>query len=312
MLRKVRILGGVVTLAVLAGATAGVAAEQTATSAAATSSASRPESLDEVTIRARRAELARKVSKFVNQIAATENAEGLPRWNEPVCPLVTGLPRQEGEFILERVSQIARATAVPLAGERCRPNLYIVVTSDPKKALEGLDHRHRLLVFGGTGASVVHDFIATPRAVRVWYSSDMTDPFGTPPDTPTVFSPCTMGPSICSLPMVDHADPTHLSFNRIWNFSRVVLIVDQTRLHAVARGQFADYAAMVGLAEIRPDARLDDAETILKLFDAAPEAAPAGMTDWDRVFLKSLYATEQRVRQQRSEIAHNIVRQIAR
>jgi hypothetical protein len=58
-------------------------------------------------------------------------------------------------------------------------------------------------------------------------------------------------------------------------------------------------------------ARLGDAPTILKLFDGASEAAPAGLTDWDRAFLKSLYATEQISKQQRGQIARHMVREIA-
>jgi len=304
--RKARILVVVVTLSVLAAARAAVAADQAPTPAASQSSATKSQSLDEITIRGHRAELERRASRFVNRIAATENAEGLPRWNWPVCPLVTGLPRSEGEFILERLSEVARAAEVPLADEHCRPNLYVVVTPDPRKALEGLDSRHRETLFRGTGASVVHDFIVTPRAVRVWYNTAMTSPDGVPPG---ILPGCTIGP-LCNVPIFDHVDDTRLSLNRIWNLSRVVLIVDEARLKAVSRGQLADYAAMVGLAEIKPDARLGDAETILKLFDAAAAAAPAGMTDWDRAFLKGLYATKQKSKGQRSEIASTIVREI--
>jgi hypothetical protein len=66
----------------------------------------------------------------------------------------------------------------------------------------------------------------------------------------------------------------------------------------------------VGFAKLKPDARLGDAPTILKLFDGAPVAAPAGMTDWDRTFLRSLYATEQTSKQRPGEIAHAMVRDI--
>jgi hypothetical protein len=48
----------------------------------------------------------------------------------------------------------------------------------------------------------------------------------------------------------------------------------------------------------------------LKLFDDAPQVAPAGLTDWDQAFLKSLYATEQMSKLQRSQIAHEMVREI--
>ena len=39
----------------------------------------------------------------------------------------------------------------------------------------------------------------------------------------------------------------------------------------------------------------------------AAAAAPTGMTDWDQTFLKSLYATEQKSKLQRSQIAHRMV-----
>ncbi|HEY6455042.1 MAG TPA: hypothetical protein VIY90_07110 [Steroidobacteraceae bacterium] len=45
----------------------------------------------------------------------------------------------------------------------------------------------------------------------------------------------------------------------------------------------------------------------MKLFDGAPQAAPAGMTDWDKAFLKSLYSTDQKSTLQRSQIAHQLV-----
>jgi hypothetical protein len=52
-----------------------------------------------------------------------------------------------------------------------------------------------------------------------------------------------------------------------------------------------------------------DFQSILSLFNGPPQAALTGMTDWDRAFLRSLYATEQS-REQRSQLASNMVREI--
>lgn len=100
-------------------------------------------------------------------------------------------------------------------------------------------------------------------------------------------------------------------FNTIWTISSVFVVVDQNRLRGVTVGQLADYVAMAGFAKLKPDAHLGDAPTILTLFNEAPKAAPAGMTAWDQSFLKSLYATEQKSKLQRSQIAHQMVRDIA-
>ena len=51
----------------------------------------------------------------------------LLRWDQPVCPLVAGLPRDAGEFILRRLSAIAVSVHAPIGRQDCRPNLFISV-----------------------------------------------------------------------------------------------------------------------------------------------------------------------------------------
>ena len=219
----------------------------------------------QATDQSRRAELYPQVTNFLNEAAALEpvvltprlefpTVGTLPGWRDKVCPTLSGLPGEDGRFVLARVVEIARAAGVRVAGEHCSPNLYIFVTPQPTELLKGMDSSFDM--FGPRGSPHLLDqFIATPRPVRVWYNI-----YGA-------------GPSV--------------SFK--FAFTRVVVIVDQTRLQGVSRSQLADYIAMVGLAEIKPDAHLTEAPTILRLFAGAPQAAPAGLTDLDQAFLKSLY-----------------------
>jgi hypothetical protein len=293
------------TLALFAMAFGAAAAEQSA--------APKSDALQEVTVSARRIELEKRVSKFVYQIAATENgAEGLARWKAPaVCPLVSGLPLKDGEFILERLSEIARTAGVPLADkENCHPNLYVLVTDQPEELLRGMEQRNRGFTFGyddssypptETQAYVVDQFIKTARPVRVWYNSTEKDIWGNPP------SYCKFdGILVRCSPGI--AGGSHIVLSATWVISSAFVIVDQHRLHEVTLGQLADYVAMEGFAKLKPGARLDDAPTILKLFDGAPQAAPAAMTQWDQTFLKSLYSTEQIVKTQRGQIARSMMR----
>jgi hypothetical protein len=297
-----------VALAMLADARAATAAEP-----AATPAASKSEALPEVIVSAQRAELVPRVSNFVYQVAALEDQESLPRWQEPVCPLVTGLPRQEGEFVLGRISEIARAAAVPLAGEHCRPNLYILVTRQPQQLLQAMAKRNFAVTFGPDALpTVVDEFIANPRPVRVWYSSGMKTPEGAAMHAGAPNFTLISNGAMTGAPRVynDSERSSHLLLSHVWALSVVYEVVDQDRLQGVSRGQFADYVAMVGLADIKPGAHLGDAPTILKLFDGAPQTAPAGISDWDQAFLKSLYATEQRSKLQRNQIARSIVSEI--
>ncbi len=295
-------------VAVLAALVAGIASAQSSAPVAAPSSRN-PPGVDEVTVSAQRArELVPRVEKFVGQIAALENDEGLPRWKVPVCPQVIGLPQQEGEFILGRMSEIARTAGIALAAEQCRPNLYIVVTPDPRQLLQNTTEPNRLLMFGSETPSVIDEFIATPRPVRVYYKTSMASSLGLPlGDTHPVPPPDSFHPRTFQ----QNNTSAHLTADVIYNLANVVAVADQTRLKGISRGQFADYVAMVSLADVKPGAKLGDAPTILRLFDGAPEDAPAGISDWDLAFLKSLYATQQKSRLQRKDMAQAIVREIA-
>jgi hypothetical protein len=289
---------------------------------AATAQSTVPENtsrvLSEVTVIAQRIKLESKVASFVYGVAALENDEGLARWHAPVCPLVVGLTRQDGEFVLGRISDIARAAGVPLAGEKCRANLYIFVTSQPTELLRAMAKRDYSVTFGDAAPLSVDEFIDTPRPVRVWFNSyetaagwDAPLHQGPPPSAQVLG-----GSMVSALSAPTYSGPgllgaSRLVSNVIFSVAYVYVVVDRARLQGVSRGQFADYVGMVSLAEIKTTAHVGDAQSILTLFDGPPQAALPGMSDWDRAFLKSLYGTFQASTLQRSLITRAMMREIA-
>ncbi len=286
---------------------------------AETSTAAAPQ----VVVSARRAQLRPRVLEFVTQVSALDGDGGLARWQTPVCPLVSGLSKEDGEFVLERISEIARVAGAPLAGGHCPANLFVLVADDPKQLLKAMERQDRAVTFGDASPRAVDEFIATPRAARVWYDSvmetaDRTSPIRGFPNSAEVTTPGGAGqldgdegaglaPDRIT---TDWERSSRVARTMVWAFSYVYVVVDRKRLQGVTREQLADYVAMVGLAQIKPGARPDDAPTILKLFDGAPQSAPAGMSEWDRAFLKSLYTVEQNVKVQQREIALDMVREI--
>jgi len=115
----------------------GQAAQATAPDAPADQTSSPSESPgvvehNKVIINAQRDQLVGQISAFVNQLTdfdLADPARGLARWHDPVCPLVSGLPQKHGEYILERVSEIAKAAGVPLAGRFCHPYLFTLISN---------------------------------------------------------------------------------------------------------------------------------------------------------------------------------------
>jgi hypothetical protein len=305
-----------------------VSADQSSASSAPTDEVRhRPE----VIVTGDRAEFETKIGAYVNQLTDFEYGDsnrGLARWQEPVCPLVTGLPRPMAEYVLLRVSDIARAAGAPLAGEHCiHRNLFIIVTKQPESYLRELEKRHGADVFGAAAPILINEFIATPRPVRTWYDTVEMTPDGLPMVNMGFPGQSGQNTKMVALGVTQTSavrpnDPTstltnswsqasHLVLNVVWAMKRAYVVVDPTKFTGVKLGQLADYIAMAGLAQIKLDPKLADDPTILTLFDRAPEQASPGLTDWDQAFLKSFYSSEQKSVLQRSVIAQDMVHVMA-
>src|SRR5262249_32619339 len=121
-----------------------------------------------------------QVHHFVSNIVVQPTRDSLRRWDVPICPMVAGLPQERGEFILERISQVARDARAPLASEKCHANLYVIVTAQPD----------RLLTKGGAETPNMHDpshgmtpgkeFLRSKQPIRGWYNAELVAADGSP------------------------------------------------------------------------------------------------------------------------------------
>jgi len=116
-------------------------------------------------------------------IAVKPGDESLARWQNqiPLCPLVAGMPKADGEYILSRVSKIATAAGAPLAPANCKGNFFIVVTSDPEGVIKAWSKRD-VRMFGDEadqGGATIRKFNADS-PVRLWYNAEFYELDGTP------------------------------------------------------------------------------------------------------------------------------------
>jgi hypothetical protein len=292
------IAGGLLSIAASSGAAA--PAEQSPSPAAATASSSGKAPLDTVTVEAsrERKELEREVNQFVFAVAVRYLHDSLSRWNTPICPLVAGLPREQGEFVLGRVSQIASSAKAPLAGEHCKGNFYLIVTPEPETLIRQWQRRDPRMFNGRDGMGYLRNFRDVPRAVRVWYNTGFVSSEGRPIVSSDDLAGALVGSGLgMSLQMANV--PTNkinmgsrLTYSAVRSLSSVVVIVDARRVQALSFDQLADYIGMVGLAEVNQDAEVGTVPTILRLFRAPPDP-PQRLSAWDEAFLASLYAVDQ-------------------
>jgi hypothetical protein len=269
------------------------------------------QTLSQVTVEADRAVLGKRVFAYVSSVShSTPRDEALRRWRVPICPLVAGLTREKGEFVLQRLSQIAQEAGAALDQENCRANLAVIVTTTPEVLLKAWgDHRS---AFGSLRDSpaAFRRFRRQAAPIRVWYNHD----FGSPRSEPIVSGSMQLGAGFTAPTTAGDLLGSKMFVKDVRVFTSVAVIVDGKRVPGLAVGQLADYIALVALTEVDLDAPLGTAPTMLRLFEPRDpgDPAPQALTAWDRAFLRALYRTKLDLITQRSVITDEIVADLTR
>ena len=249
-----------------------------------------PSSLDTVIVQARRdREIKRQITKFVSGGVVTYSNDSLERWNQPICPLMAGLPDKPAQFIRARVSQIANDSHAPLGAEHCKPNLVVVFTNDPDLLVDKWHKRIHGLFNTCNGLGPVKRFLHSRQPVRVFYNAQFASAGG-PSAGDLILDG--VNPGTHSDCFTTSTVGTYLHRGRIQELTSVIIVVDGRQTTTNNIGQLADYIAMIGLAQIRLQADTGTAPSILHLFQGS-DPQPQGLSPWDEAFLHSLYSTEQ-------------------
>lgn len=245
-----------------------------------TSEESSAASTSAVTIEGHRPDLEHQVQTYVRSVTRRSGDQSLPRWRVPICPLVAGLPADQGELILRRISEIARSVGAPLGPEKCRPNFYIIATAK-------------------TGSD---------KPVRVLYDARLETVDGLPLYDTQISDQKGLGVTLTGPTVGD----SRIEFGAVTHLASVVALIDTARVSGYDVGQLTDYIAMVGFTELDPGADVGNAPTILRLFTTPAQNAPQGLSPWDESFLRGLYSTGQSFRLQRSQITRRMLSDLNR
>ena len=270
--------------------------------------------VETVTVEAPRLkELKRQISHFVSNLAVSYLNDSLERWDTPVCPLVASLTKDDGEFVLARISKIARTSHAPLGSEHCRANLYIIVTVNPGLYVRRWVKRDPFLLSACNGVGYIDDFLRARGPVRVYYNAEFRSAGAAKVPleaTGLAFQSVALGPGLSPCAAAGGKVDTRISYGVVQALTSVIIVVDSERTANINIGQLADYVALIGLAQIHLNANTGTAPTILSLFRQT-DRAPQGLSPWDESFLHSLYTTNQNSVLQVSAIKAGMLEQIA-
>jgi len=310
--RLERIAAAVAAVALSLSST--VLGEQPESPAGATAPPPAKAPLGTVTVEAQRErkEVEREVSQFVSAVPVHYLHDPFARWNTPICPLVAGLPREQGEFVLARLSQIASSAKAPLGGEHCQANFYVVVTPQPEILIKKWQVHDPRTFNSRDGWEYWRKFRDTPRAVRVWYNAELGSSEGRQVISSDALAGGPLGLSLgtAKVPVNTVSTGSRLIYSAVRSLSSVIVIVDVNRVHGLNFSQLADYVGMVGLAEVNQDANMGPVPTILRLFRPAPDP-PQGLSPWDEAFLASLYGVDQTSVMEQSTMKRQMVSTLA-
>ena len=250
---------------------------------AAQTPASQVDEVEDIVVLGR--ELAEAVDDFVDEVVAPPSGRGPARWDRKVCVGAVNLKHEVAQPLIDRVSQVALDIGLEIGEPGCSANILILATDDGTALATALvEARPRVFRPGYSGAArsraALDRFVATDRPVRWWHVSVPTDA-----DTGAVAVRLPgYGP-----PMINTLGG-RLRTEIQNDLRRAFIIVDLAQADRVSFPQLADYVAMVAFAQIDPEAQLAGFDTVLNVF--ADPAGAAGLTDWDRAWLTSLYDAE--------------------
>jgi hypothetical protein len=292
--------------------------------------------LQEVTVTATRAlghkALAHAVSAFVQSHSAPgARINQIGRWDDNVCPLVTGLRPAFNDFVARKVLDVARGVGAPVqsVGKQCSVNVEIVFTPDPQALLDHIAKSYRILL-GFYPASQVKQTTTFSHPIQAWYetgtqSFDYQLPIEggrmgvySPAALSEYGNPFNLGAQVDSAVTAAGWQPAGVATSRLGNglrstFLHVLIIADSHQVARYSLQSIADYAAMLSLTRM---AQLENCAPLPSITDllAGGCTTPVSdaLTSADRAYLKALYAAdlEQNLNLERGDVHERMMRQI--
>ena len=307
---------------VLAAVPTAVPAQPAATEGEAPSAAETDSSqvIDEVIVRGRRLseiddDLRLHINAFLDEVALPMRGRGYARWDREVCVGVHNLEQTAAQYVVDRISSLALEVGLEPGEPGCRPQVNVIFATNAGEVSAQLVEREPRLFrlaagFLDTdlGLGALDEFVKSDKPVRWWHVSLPVDARtgNAALELPQTRGNC--GAPRCP-PMVSVAGPSRLHSGIVDEFQYVIIVVDGSKLAGKTTWQqLADYLAVVSLAQIDPETDPAAFDSILNLF--SNPAAYSGLTDWDRSYVRALYAFDQErdPQLQKNEIVSGIAR----
>jgi hypothetical protein len=254
------------------------------------------------------------INDFVDSHAAVTHLGKIARWEDPVCPQVTGLPANFTKFITKRVREVAAQVGAPVDPDEtnCKSNIEVVFTATPQDLLNSIREKQPIMLGYYDNSSQADEMAKVKHVIQAWHATQQVDLRGNKViDSKTPTQPN----GIRSLNLTS-SDGRRTGDGVRSTYFRGVVVADPGKLVDYEIGALADHIAMLALAQ---PASLDVCQELPSVLDMTnptcrKDKPVKALTKADIGYLQGLYKTLQSsasLQLQKDSIAYQIKQSVS-
>ena len=265
------------------------------------STASSASTDDAIIVQGKKKEIAQALRQLIRP---SGGAEQLARFEDDVCPLVAGMPREWTAVLTRMIRQNVVAVGGKAGKPGCKYNAVVIFIDQPQELVKALAEAEP--GFFAMTPRELANFTATPRPVSSWHVTDTRDR-----DGKELASMGGIGGMPADAKIVRNASASRLYSTIREDMLTGFVVIDRPATVGKSLRQLADLATMHLLLDVKQDAGARDTGSILSLFEPRPAgvAAPQRLSRFDRGAMSGFYTQRENNRtadQQRNNIADSI------
>ena len=254
----------------------------------------------------------REIAKALRQLIEPADSEQLARFEDEICPIVIGMPRDWTASLTRMIRDNVKAIGGKVGKPGCTVNAAAIFIDQPLELIQALAKEEP--AFFNMTPKELAKFTAVARPVTSWHVTDMRGRDGE--ELGSVRS--IVDPNSGAKLAVDSSAKVTRSITAGRLVSPVredmlvgFVVVDRMATPGKSLRQLADLVTMHLLLDINQEVAGSDPGSILSLFEARGQgaAAPARLSKFDRGALRGFYTQRENNRSARQQ-AENIAKAI--
>ncbi len=247
------------------------------------------------------------IVEFVDSHSAVTRLGKVARWEDGVCPSVTGLPPNFAKFITKRVRDVATAAGAPVdASETCKANIDIVFTTKPQALLDTIRAKEPVMLGYYDSSDQADRMAKVTYVIQAWHATQTVDLRG---NTVIDSRNATNGTNAMGS-RAQNSSGSRLGDGLHSTYHRAIVVANPDRLGDYEIGTLADHVAFVALAQPAMADACTALPSILDMTNAEcrKDQPVKALTAADTGYLSGLYKIDPgaSLRNQRDAIAFRV------